>query len=77
MRLPKSTLGLMLILGGLILTRAAIYYSHATAGMDAREIWHAMPSRAQGAVLLAFTMAVVGAWLLLVAVWNVFGRRGR
>jgi hypothetical protein len=74
MALAKSTAGLMSILGGLVLTRAALHYSRASAGMEPLEIWRAMAAGAKALVLAGFVLVVYGCWMVLVAVWKHIGR---
>jgi hypothetical protein len=77
MALRKSTAGLMSILGGLVLIRAALHYSRASAGMEPFEIWHAITAGAKALVLAGFVLVVYGCWMVLVAVWKHIGRGAR
>ena len=77
MALPKSTAGLMSVLVGLVLTRAALHYSRASAGMAPLEIWRAMTAGAKALVLAGFVLVVYGCWMVLVAVWKHIGRGAR
>lgn len=77
MALPKSTAGLMSVLGGLVLTRAALHYSRASARMEPLEIWHAMTAGAKALVLAGFLLVVYGCWMVLLALWKHIGRGAR
>jgi hypothetical protein len=75
MRLAKSTVGLASILGGLILTRIALHFSQAPAGMDPLRVWRAMGAGPKASLLAGAALLVYGLWTLLKAVAGVLGRR--
>lgn len=76
MALPKSTAGLMSILAGLVVTRAALHYSRASAGMEPLAIWRAITVGAKALIVAGFVLTVYGCWMLLVAVWKHMGKPG-
>lgn len=58
-------IGLLCILSGILLTRIAVYLSHAASGMQPDQIWRNMSGGLQATVLAAFCLFVYGCWKVL------------
>ena len=67
----------MSVLGGLVLTRAALHYSRVSASMEPLEIWRAMTAGEKALILAGFVLVVYGCWMVLRALWKHIGRGAR